>query len=103
MLYIAADPPEPLGPLLIGYPLLIVASGLFFRVRLVTFMTVTCLLSYTALVALNREPIIRPQYNLIYAAALAVIGFVVGFQAYRLRVLTRYFDERKTEISESHT
>jgi hypothetical protein len=49
MLYIAADPPEPLGPLLIGYPLLIVAAGLFFRVRLVTFMTVTCLLSYAAL------------------------------------------------------
>jgi tRNA A-37 threonylcarbamoyl transferase component Bud32 len=103
MLYIAADPPEPLGPLLIGYPLLIVASGLFFRVRLVAFMTVTCLLSYAALVVLNREPIIRPQYNLIYAAALAVIGFVVGFQAYRLRVLTRYFDERKTEISKSPT
>jgi eukaryotic-like serine/threonine-protein kinase len=100
MLYIAADPPEPLGPLLIGYPLLIVAAGLFFRVRLVTFMTVACLLSYCALVALNREPIIRPQYNLIYAAALAVIGFVVGFQAYRVRVLTRYFEEWKTEASE---
>jgi tRNA A-37 threonylcarbamoyl transferase component Bud32 len=100
MLYIAADPPEPLGPLLIGYPLLIVAAGLFFRVRLVTFMTVACLLSYGALVALNREPIIRPQYNLIYAAALAVIGFVVGFQAYRVRVLTRYFEEWKTETSE---
>jgi eukaryotic-like serine/threonine-protein kinase len=103
MLYIAADPPEPLGPLLIGYPLLIVAAGLFFRVRLVTFMTVTCLLSYAALVVLDREPIIRPQYNLIYAATLALIGFVVGFQAYRVRVLTRYFDERQTATSESHS
>jgi eukaryotic-like serine/threonine-protein kinase len=103
LLYIAADPPEPLGLLLIGYPFLIVVAGLFFRVRLVTFMTVTCLLSYAALVVLNREPIVRPQYNLIYAATLAVIGFVVGFQAYRVRVLTRYFEEPKTETSESHS
>ena len=58
---------------------------------------------YAALVVLHREPIIRPQYNLIYAAAMAVIGFVVGFQAYRLRVLTRYFDERKADASESPT
>eukprot|EP00913_Durusdinium_trenchii_P008900 g8366.t1 len=36
VLYIAAP---PLGPLLIGYPLLIAANGLFFRVRLVVFTT----------------------------------------------------------------
>jgi len=81
------------GPLLVGYPLLIVASGQFFRVRLVTFMTVACLLAYGVLVAIGREPIIQPQYTLIYAAVLGVIGFVVGYQAYRVRILSAYFQK----------
>ena len=95
LLYVT--PPEPgqagAGPLLVGYPLLIVASGLFFRVRLVTFMTVACLVSFGVLVAVGREPVIRPQYTLIYAAALGVIGFVVGYQAYRVRILSGYFEK----------
>jgi eukaryotic-like serine/threonine-protein kinase len=83
------------GPILVGYPLLIVAAGLFFRVRLVTFMTVACVLSYAILVLCGREPIIRPQYNVIYEAALGVIGFMVGYQAYRIRLLTRYFEKEE--------
>jgi serine/threonine-protein kinase len=91
MLYVADD---PLGPLLVGYPLLIVASGLFFRVRLVTFMTVACLLAYASLVVVGRDPIVKSQYTLIYAAALAVIGLVCGYQTYRVRVLSGYFEGR---------
>ena len=98
LLYVTPSEPgqHGAGPLLVGYPLLIVVAGQFFRVRLVTFMTVACLISYGVLVLIRREPIIQPQYNLIYAAALGVIGFVVGYQAYRVRILTAYFqkDER---------
>ena len=83
------------GPMLVGYPLLIVAAGLFFRVRLVTFMTAACVVSYAILVLCGREPIIRPQYNVIYEAALGVIGFMVGYQAYRIRLLTRYFEKEE--------
>jgi serine/threonine protein kinase len=90
-LYVAED---PLGPLLVGYPLLIVASGLFFRVRLVTFMTLACLLAYTSLVVVGRDPIVKSHYTLIYAAALAVIGLVCGYQTYRVRVLSGYFEGR---------
>jgi serine/threonine protein kinase len=93
MLYIADN---PLGPLLIGYPLLIVASGLFFRVRLVTFMTIACLTAYGLLVLVGRDPVVKPQYTLLYAAALAVIGLVCGYQAYRVRVLSGYFEGRGT-------
>jgi len=89
MLYVADD---PLGPLLIGYPLLIVASGLFFRVRLVTFMTVACLVAYGSLVLVGRDPVVKSQYTLLYAAALAVIGLVCGYQTYRVRMLTGYFE-----------
>ncbi|HEV7998345.1 MAG TPA: serine/threonine-protein kinase [Planctomycetaceae bacterium] len=90
-LYVAEN---PLGPLLVGYPLLIVASGLFFRVRLVTFMTLACLLAYTSLVVVGRDPIVKSHYTLIYAAALAVIGLVCGYQTYRVRVLSGYFEGR---------
>ncbi|HET6323104.1 MAG TPA: serine/threonine-protein kinase [Planctomycetaceae bacterium] len=90
-LYVADN---PLGPLLVGYPLLIVASGLFFRVRLVTFMTVACLLAYTSLVVVGRDPIVKSHYTLIYVAALAVIGLVCGYQTYRVRVLSGYFEGR---------
>jgi serine/threonine-protein kinase len=85
------------GPLLVGYPLLIVAAGLFFRVRLVAFMTAACLVCYGVLMLVGREPIIQPQYSLIYAAVLGVIGLVVGYQAYRVRMLTRYFEDRKRQ------
>jgi hypothetical protein len=91
MLYIADN---PLGPLLVGYPLLIVASGLFFRVRLVTFMTIACLVAYASLVFVGRDPVVKSQYTLLYAAALAVIGFVSGYQTYRVRVLSGYFAGR---------
>jgi serine/threonine-protein kinase len=91
MLYVADN---PLGPLLVGYPLLIVASGLFFRVRLVTFMTVACLIAYGTLVFVGRDPVVKSQYTLLYAAALAVIGFVCGYQTYRVRVLSGYFEGR---------
>jgi hypothetical protein len=71
-----------------------VASGLFFRVRLVTFMTVACLTAYGLLVAVGRDPVVKAQYTMLYAAALAVIGLVCGYQAYRVRVLSGYFEGR---------
>jgi serine/threonine-protein kinase len=85
----------PLGPLLIGYPLLIVTTGMFFRRRLVWCMTGLCLAGYGTLLALGRETIVKSQYTLIYFAALVVIGFGVAYPAYRIRTLTRYLDDRR--------
>jgi hypothetical protein len=73
---------------------LIVASGLFFRVRLVTFMTLACLVAYGSLVFVGRDPIVKSQYTMLYVASLAAIGFVCGYQTYRVRVLTGYFEGR---------
>lgn len=84
----------PLGPLLIGYPVLVVASGLFFRVRLVWFMTATCLVSYLAL-AWIRQDREEPHYIAIFAAALAGLGAMVAYQVFRVRVLSRYYEQRK--------
>jgi serine/threonine protein kinase len=88
-----ADP--PLGPLLIGYPLLVAASGLFFRVRLVIFTTGVAIAAYLMLVFRLKPDSDTPlHYPIIYAAVLAVLGIMVGYQVYRIRVLSRYYDHR---------
>ena len=86
------------GPILVGYPLLITASGLFFRVRLVWFMTLACVVGYAILLGLRRQwfggmEIGGPpwQYPIIFAVGLAVLGTVVAYQVYRVRVLSRYY------------
>jgi serine/threonine-protein kinase len=97
--------PSYLGTILVGYPVLIIASGLWFKVRLVTVSTVASVLSYIALIFLRdrfahwHKPLILGElrtpwhYPLIFIAALAVIGLMVGFQVYRVRTLSRYFDQ----------
>ncbi len=85
----------PRGPLLIGYPMLVAASGLFFRVRLVWFMTLISLIAYAVLLKLRPEEIDQTHYPVIFAAVLAVMGFIVAYQVYRIRILSRYFESRR--------
>jgi hypothetical protein len=86
---------DPLGPLLIAYPLVVVASGLWFEVRLVATTTVAALVSFAGLLAVRPESFGEPHYPLIFGAMLLVIGFTVGYQVHRLRALNRYFDQRR--------
>jgi len=88
----------PPGPILVGYPLLIAASGLFFRVRLVWFMTLSCVVGYAILLGVRRQmfadaAVVEPpwQYPIIFAVVLAVMGIVVAYQVFRVRVLSRYY------------
>jgi eukaryotic-like serine/threonine-protein kinase len=85
---------SPLGPLLIGYPLLVAASGLFFRVRLVLFTTAVSLAAFIVLMLLRPEEAHPPQHPLIYGVTLVVIGLVVAHQVHRVRALSRYYDRR---------
>ena len=88
MLLIAAD---PVGPLLVVYPLLIVASGLFFHEGLVLFMTSVSLASYATFLWIRPEEAVPWHYPLIFAAILVVIGVVTSHQVHRLRTLSRHF------------
>ena len=36
-----------------------------------------------------------PHYSIIYAAVLAVLGFIVAYQVDRVRTLGRYFEQRR--------
>ena len=84
------------GPLLIGYPLLVAASGMWFRVRLVACMTCISIASYAVLIGLDsgRPAQHPPHYCWIFGAVLALLGFIVAYQVYRVRVLSRYYKHR---------
>ncbi|HTU24972.1 MAG TPA: hypothetical protein VMF30_06220, partial [Pirellulales bacterium] len=87
---------EPIGPLAIGYPLVLVAAGLWFSVRLVVLTTVVELASYVVLLwFLGPKDFRLPHYQLIFGASLAVIGAIVAYQVHRIGSLSRYFDRQR--------
>ena len=84
--------------LLVGYPLIIVASGLWFRVRFVWFITLLSLLSYGVLVIdfYCRRPELQQfvsagvDRHVIFAVALVVLGSVVSYLVQRVRILSSF-------------
>ncbi len=87
------------SPLIVGYPLLIVTSGLWFRVRFVWFMTVLSLLSYGVLVIdfywwrpdLQSAMPAGADRHVIFAVALLVLGSVVAYLVHRVRTLSSFY------------
>jgi serine/threonine-protein kinase len=83
--------------LVVGYPLLVAASGLWFRVRLVWWTT---LLAELALGVLTLDAALRGTSGAknywpnIVMAALAVTGFVVAHQVKRIWALSSYYEHR---------
>ncbi|MDF1746806.1 MAG: serine/threonine-protein kinase [Gimesia sp.] len=92
-LLVLAD--SPIGILLIGYPMLIVASGLFFYVRLVFFTTFLSMLAFSILIILRPELVVLWQYPVIYGMVLAILGMITAYQIFRVRVLSRYYELRR--------
>lgn len=85
----------PIELLLAGYPLLVAASGLWFRVRLVWFMTGLCIVSYQALrLTAAMIPATPGHYPGIFSAMLLIVGAIVAYQVFRIRVLSKYFDRK---------
>ncbi len=83
----------PRGPLLIGYPVLIVASGMFARTRLVWFTTIVSILGYLFLITTRPEDeFIKPHFCIFYSLGLIVVGCLVAAQVKRIRSLTRYYE-----------
>jgi len=94
VLIILADPPRE--SLLVGYPLLIVASGLWGRVRLVGMMTVVAISGHLLLFAVGMESHWPKHYPVLVALLLGLCGGFVAYEVYRFRLLTDYFDRRQT-------
>jgi eukaryotic-like serine/threonine-protein kinase len=85
--------------LVVGYPLIIVASGLWFRERFVWFITALSLLSYGVLVVdfyCWRPHVHEGMYagfdrHVIFAAALLMMGAVVAYLVRQVRMLSSFY------------
>ena len=91
------------SPLVVGYPLLIAASGLWYRVRFVWFVTALSLISYGILVLdfyLWRPDDLRAHFptrfdrHVIFALGLLAIAGVVAYLVNRLRTLSSYYGQK---------
>jgi eukaryotic-like serine/threonine-protein kinase len=84
--------------LIVGYPLVIVASALWFQVRFVWFITLLSLLSYGVLVAdfywwrpgLQKHIYAGLDRHVIFASALLVLGVVMSYLVRRVRALSNF-------------
>jgi serine/threonine-protein kinase len=85
-------------PFLVGFPVLIAASGLWFRVPVVWFTTALSVVAYGGLVLYhvleNGVTIRAPHQQVIFVVALLALGFVVAYQVKRVRALSRYYEHR---------
>jgi serine/threonine-protein kinase len=85
--------------LVVGYPLLIAGSGLWFRVRFVSFMTAMSLLSYGVLVvdfcywrtSLQQHFDTSVARHVLFAVSLIVLGAIVSSLVRRLRMLSKFY------------
>lgn len=92
-----------ISPLMIGYPLLIVASGFWFRVRLVWLMTALSVASYVALAAdyyvwrtsLKQMSPLDSDDHIYFIVGLMVMGGAVAYQVQRMRALSRFYERRQ--------
>jgi serine/threonine-protein kinase len=85
-------------PIVIGYPLIVAASGLWFRVPLVWFTASVCVASYVLVLRDYVEQTGRlegPHLHVVFVAGLLLLAFVTSYQVQRVRALSRYYEHRK--------
>ena len=83
--------------LIVAYPLIVAASGLWFRVRLVWLTTGLAIAGYAALTLFTTAPdsAAHPRhYNNIFLACLLITGFTVARQVKRIWALSIYYESR---------
>jgi serine/threonine-protein kinase len=90
--------------LLVGYPLLIAASGLWWRVHLVWITTIMAMAAFAGLYldaalwwdggSLGWRPSPDLLHSNVFAAGLVLTGFIVVRQVKRILALGRYYEHR---------
>ena len=84
-------------PIVVGYFILVAASGLWFRERLVGFTTAMSVVAYAVLVtvdAVQNHALTNPHLHVLFMALLAVSGLIIGYQVKRVRALSQYYEHR---------
>ncbi len=90
------------SPLIVGYPLVIVASGLWFRVRYVWFMSALSLISYGILIVdfySWRPNLHGPQTDgfdrhIIFIVSLMLLAVIVAYIVQRVRMLSSFYGHK---------
>jgi serine/threonine-protein kinase len=94
------------SPLIVGYMLLIVAAGLWYRVRFVFYMTLLSLLSYGVLMVdyyYFWQPWLRPELDIphlkldrhvIFAISLIILASIVSYLVQRVRILSSFYGQK---------
>jgi serine/threonine-protein kinase len=90
--------------LLVGYPLLIAAAGLWWRIRLVWITTLLAMAGYSLLYLdaaitwrdghLGWQPSPDLQHPNIFLAGLFLTGYIVARQVKRILLLSQYYEHR---------
>jgi eukaryotic-like serine/threonine-protein kinase len=95
--------------MIVGYILLIVASGLWFRVRFVSYMTVLSLLSYGVLMvdyyyiwrpwldAKPEVPNLTFDRHVIFAVSLVISALIVAYLVERVRILSSFYGQKRMD------
>lgn len=87
------------SPLVSLYAVLVVASGLWYRLRIVWLAVVLCILSN--LVLWLAAPVIRPEWqeplhvHLVFCASLPLIGLLVAHQVRQIRAMRGYLPKQR--------
>ena len=90
-----STPIQPAGAILIGYPMVVVAGGMFFRARMVVLVTIVTMLSYVALLVLEPYMLNNLFQHAIFLALLACMGICCLHQVRRFRMLSNYIESRR--------
>jgi hypothetical protein len=64
---------------------------------MVAWATAVSLAGWGVLLAVRPEIAQPPHYALFFAATLVIVGCLVGYQAWRTRVLREYYGGRRSE------
>lgn len=95
LLYLLATPEFDPGVPLVGYPLLIVASGLFFRTRLVFLVTIASIVSFIGLQIATHRADRFVHHQFLFVVVLALIGGCLMHQIRRVRALSQYLEVKE--------
>ena len=85
------------GPLVGSFPVLVAASGLWFRAPVVGLTTLLAMLGYTYLVGddfLRHHRLEQANWHVAFLVLLALTGCVVAYQVHRVRAMIRFHDHR---------
>ena len=90
-----SSPTFPPGPLLIGYPMLVVGGGMFFRARMVVLVTIVSMLSFLVLLVLEPYMLGSAYQHATFLVLLACIGICTLHQVRRFRMLSNYIEAQQ--------